>query len=170
MHQIPPSFGKTYEAEDIAPVLNLKLADIDDKYPIQEVSTGVLFLIVPLKTLRAVKRCHVNRTIEKNKKAPSDFLVFCPETYKKENDLNVRVFVDLLGIPEDPATGSGNGCLAGYLVRHHYFSKDSINVKVEQGYEINRPSLLHLKAKNMKGEIEVYVGGRVFLVAEGELV
>ncbi|HHF51839.1 MAG TPA: PhzF family phenazine biosynthesis protein [Candidatus Aminicenantes bacterium] len=44
-------------------------------------------------------------------------LVFSPETYHKENDLNVRVFGDYYQVPEDPATRSANGCLAGYLVK-----------------------------------------------------
>jgi trans-2,3-dihydro-3-hydroxyanthranilate isomerase len=60
-------------------------------------------------------------------------LIFCPETYNKQNDLNVRFFAGRYGIPEDPATGSGNGCLAGYLVKHGYFKKATISLKVEHG-------------------------------------
>jgi trans-2,3-dihydro-3-hydroxyanthranilate isomerase len=97
-------------------------------------------------------------------------LVFCPETYNKGNDLNVRVFADLFGVPEDPATGSGNGCLAGYLSRYHYFGTDEVNARVEQGYEINRRSLLLLKAEDKAGSIRVHVGGKVVLVAAGRLV
>ena len=97
-------------------------------------------------------------------------LVFSPQTYNKENDLNVHFFADYYGIPEDPATGSGNGCLAGYLVKHRYFRKDQIDIRVEQGYEIGRPSLLLLKAESMDGKIEVYVGGKVVMVAKGVFV
>ncbi|WP_245634162.1 PhzF family phenazine biosynthesis protein [Halalkalicoccus paucihalophilus] len=57
-------------------------------------------------------------------------LVFAPETYD-DNDLNVRVFADCGGVPEDPATGSSNGCLAAYLVREDYFKSDEIEVTVE---------------------------------------
>lgn len=39
------------------------------------------------------------------------------------------------------------GCLAGYLVEHHYFDTDLIDIRVEQGYEIGRPSLLYLRAE-----------------------
>ena len=52
------------------------------------------------------------------------------------------MFAPGLGVSEDPATGSANGCLAGYLVEHRYFGTDYIDVQVEQGYEIGRPSLL----------------------------
>ena len=102
--------------------------------------------------------------------SPKPLLVFCTETYNKENDINCRVFADLFGIPEDPATGSGNGCLAAYLVEHKYFSSSSIDIKVEQGYEIGRKSLLYLRAEKNKGEIDVNVGGNVIKIAEGVLV
>jgi trans-2,3-dihydro-3-hydroxyanthranilate isomerase len=169
MHQMPPTFGKTFNMGDIASLLNLQPDDIDEDHPIQEVSTGMPFLIVPLKSLAAIKRCHVNRHAVRAKKTPMEILVFSPETYKKENNLNVRVFVDLVGIPEDPATGSANGCLAGYLARYRYFGGKPVNVRVEQGYEIGRPSLLHLRAEYKNRNLEVHVGGKVSLVAEGEL-
>jgi trans-2,3-dihydro-3-hydroxyanthranilate isomerase len=73
-------------------------------------------------------------------------------------------------IPEDPATGSANGCLAAYLAEYRYFGKPNISVKVEQGLEVGRPSLLHLKAEKEEEEkISVSVGGRCYTVAKGEL-
>ena len=82
----------------------------------------------------------------------------------------MRVFVDYYGVPEDPATGSGNGCLAGYLVKHRYFGKDSINIRSEQGYEIGRPSLLLLKAEQSGADINISVGGKSIIMAEGKFV
>jgi trans-2,3-dihydro-3-hydroxyanthranilate isomerase len=171
MHQIPPTFGRTLDSQTIAKVLNLKVKDIYTRFPSQEVSTGIPFIIVPLKNLDAVKRARTDRAkqLELAQNGSAEILVFSPETYRKENDLNVRVFVDLLGIPEDPATGSGNGCLAGYLCHYRYFGKDKINVRVEQGYEIARPSLLRLKAETQKDNIDVHVGGKATLVATGTL-
>ncbi|MGE5541916.1 MAG: PhzF family phenazine biosynthesis protein, partial [Bacillota bacterium] len=87
-----------------------------------------------------------------------------------ENRLNVRVFAEYEGVPEDPATGSANGCLAGYLVKHRYFGENRVDVRVEQGYEIGRPSLLLLKAEERGESIDVFVGGKVVMVARGELV
>jgi trans-2,3-dihydro-3-hydroxyanthranilate isomerase len=172
MKQIPPIFGETFDAANIAQMLNLDLEQIDKNYPIQEVSTGIPFIIVPLKTLDGVKRVRIDKDkhLELAKETQAETLVFSPETYKKENNLNVRVFVDLHGILEDPAAGSANGCLAGYLSRYRYFGGDSVNARVEQGYEIGRPSLLHIKAENREGEILVYVGGKVVMVAKGELM
>jgi trans-2,3-dihydro-3-hydroxyanthranilate isomerase len=171
MHQIPPTFGRTLDNQTIAEALNLQVKDIDERFPTQEVSTGIPFIIAPLKNLDAVKKARTDRAkqLELAQHGSASILVFSPETYRKQNDLNVRVFVDVLGIPEDPATGSGNGCLAGYLCRHRYFGNDKINVRVEQGYEINRPSLLRLRAEKLKDEIDVYVGGKATLVATGKL-
>jgi trans-2,3-dihydro-3-hydroxyanthranilate isomerase len=97
-------------------------------------------------------------------------LIFCPETYNKANDLNVRFFADQYGIPEDPATGSANGCLASYLVMHRFFGTHQINLRVEQGYEIGRPSLLYLRAEKKKQDFSIYVGGKVELIGTGKLV
>ena len=78
------------------------------------------------------------------------------------------MFADYLGVPEDPATGSGSGCLAGYLARHRYWGETKIDIRSEQGYEIGRPSLLFLKAEDRQGQIDVMVGGKSIIVARGE--
>jgi trans-2,3-dihydro-3-hydroxyanthranilate isomerase len=173
MKQIEPTFSEVFDGSDISRVLTVEKDDIDEKFPIQEVSTGLPFIIVPLKTLDATKRSKINKDIFfkliENTQAKM-VLVFCPESYNQNNDLNVRVFCDYYGILEDPATGSGNGCLAGYLAKNRYFGTSKIDVRVEQGYEIGRPSLLYLRAEEKSGRIEVFVGGKVIMVAKGELV
>ena len=80
------------------------------------------------------------------------------------------MFAPYLGITEDPATGSANGCLAGYLAEYNYFNQSKIDIRVEQGYEINRPSLLLLQAEKKAEEIEVFVGGNVVMVAQGKFL
>lgn len=174
MHQRPPDFGETFTAETLAAVLNLDIEDIDARFPIQDVSTGLPFIIVPLQSLSATKRCRVNldrfeQLIITSQRARAVF-VFCAETYQAENDLNARMFSPYYSVAEDPATGSANGCLAGYLVKHRYFGRDRIDVRVEQGYEIRRPSLLKLQAQANGDHIDVFVGGGVVPVAEGQLV
>lgn len=173
MRQNSPTFHQVFDTSTLASVLNLNPDEIDSRFPIQEVSTGIPFIIVPLKTHESLKRIRVNRDkyFEFVENIQSkEILVFCPETYAPENNLSVRVFAEYLGIPEDPATGSANGCLAGYLVKYSYFGEKSVDVRVEQGYEIGRPSLLLLKAKENGDTIEVSVGGKVVMVAKGELV
>ncbi len=173
MRQNSPEFTHIYDHKLLAPVLNLELSDFDPDYPIQEVSTGIPFIIVPLKTQSALRKAKVNleyytelikRTMAK------EIFIFCPETHHPENQLCARMFAPALGITEDPATGSANGCLAGYLSHYRYFGSDQVNIKVEQGYEIDRPSLLLLKAEKIGDLIQVEVGGNVIKVAEGILV
>jgi trans-2,3-dihydro-3-hydroxyanthranilate isomerase len=168
MKQLPPSFGKAFKVEELANVLQLNTADFDGDFPIQLVSTGLPFIIVPLKTLDAVKRAKVNLDWLLKLQVEAGILVFCRETVQKDNNLHVRVFVPLFGTVEDPATGSGNGCLAGYLSRYRFFGADKVDARVEQGYEIRRPSLLLLRSESSGTQVEV--GGQVFLVAKGELV
>jgi trans-2,3-dihydro-3-hydroxyanthranilate isomerase len=173
MKQIRPIFGKTFTPDLISKILRLDETDINNQFPIQEVSTGVPCIIVPLKTLDAVKRASIDRDRYfklVNELTVKSILIFSMETYGKENDLNVRFFADYYGVPEDPATGSGNGCLAGYLIKHNFLGRDQINVRVEQGYEINRPSLLFLSASKKEGGIDISVGGRVVMIAEGNLI
>ena len=173
MRQNSPTFHQILDASALTPVLSLDLDDIDERFPIQEVSTGIPFIIVPLKNQAALKRIRVNRDkyFELVKTTQSqEILVFCPETYAPENQFSVRVFAEYLGIPEDPATGSANGCLAGYLVEYAYLGEQFFDVRVEQGYEIGRPSLLLLKAEKNNDTIEVSVGGKVVMVAKGEFV
>lgn len=171
MKQLQPTFGPTFDTDLVSQVLSLEPRQIDDEFPVQDVSTGVPCIIIPLKTLNAVKQARISKT--KYYKFIRDiqaktFLIFCAETYNEKNDLNVRFFGDYYGVPEDPATGSANGCLAGYLVKHRYFGTDRINIRVEQGYEIGRPSLLLLKAEKIGEKINVLVGGRVEMIAKGE--
>ncbi|MGB8657506.1 MAG: PhzF family phenazine biosynthesis protein [Candidatus Zixiibacteriota bacterium] len=173
MKQINPIFGAILDAQSLSLVLRIDKREIDDRFPIQEISTGTAFIMVPLKSLDAVRKSQIDKTryfdLIENIDAKA-ILVFCPETLSKDNDLHVRVFVDYYGIPEDPATGSGNGCLAGYLVEHRYFGNDRIDTRVEQGYEIGRPSLLFLRAEKKEGKIDVFVGGKVQMIAKGEFI
>jgi len=173
MRQNSPTFHQKLEALALAQVLSLPVDAIDSRFPIQEVSTGIPFIIVPLKNQAALKQISVNRDRYFELVATTqskEILVFCPETYAAENQLSVRVFAEYLGIPEDPATGSANGCLAGYLVEYSYFGEPFIDLRVEQGYEIGRPSLLLLKAEKKQDTINVSVGGKIVMVAKGEFV
>jgi trans-2,3-dihydro-3-hydroxyanthranilate isomerase len=173
MKQIEPVFGPRYSPETLAAVLGLEADEIDPRFPVEEVSTGLPFFIVPLKAIAALKNARIDRPKYDDlisRTEAKGILIFCPEPHEPQNDISVRVFVDYFGVPEDPATGSGNGCLAGYLAGHRYFGQPGINLRAEQGYEIGRPSLLLLKTEQRDGKIEIYVGGRSITVAEGQFV
>ena len=172
MRQLQPTFGATLAHARVASVLDLDEADLDDRYPVQEVSTGLPAIIVPLRSLDALRQCRFDREryLELGGSG-KNLYAFCPESHgENAGEMSARMFANDLGFAEDPATGSAAGCLSGYLVEHRYFGTDSIDVRLEQGYEIDRPSLLYLRAARNGEETSVHVGGKVQMVARGELV
>lgn len=170
MHQREPEFGKELDAGEIAAALGLDEGDLDRRWPVQEVSTGLPQLMVPLRDMSSLRKVSIGKEgyarITSGTTAKT-VLVFCPQPYLPGETLSVRVFPIGVGIAEDPATGSGNGCLAAYLVRHRCLGSADIDIMVGQGYEIGRPSRLYLRAKEGSGSIKVSVGGKVSEVAEG---
>jgi trans-2,3-dihydro-3-hydroxyanthranilate isomerase len=172
MQQQPPTFGATLDAGAVTGAIGLNAADSDPRFPVQIVSTGVPYIIVPLKTREAIRRALPNgerfRELEA-KFGLREIFLFCPEPYSSDNHLNARMFFGKSVIAEDPATGSANGCLTAYLTKHRYFGSSTVDVRVEQGYEIHRPSLLYLRGSEQDGVVDVRVGGKVFKVASGTL-
>ncbi len=173
MRQLPPTFGDVLDRTEAARLLSLDVDQVDAEFPTQEVSTGLPFLLVALKDLDAVRKARLDqasyRRFLDRGKARAVYL-FGRGGYQPESDLAARLFADYYGIPEDPATGSACGCLAGYLAKHRYFGGPEAEARVDQGYEIGRPSALYLKSEDHGDEIEIHVGGRVVQVARGELV
>jgi len=189
MTQRSPSFGPTLSRERLARVLSLAPDDLDDDWPVRVVSTGLPTVVVPLGDRDALTRCAIDRDAYDDLVADAvvddgaaeNVLPFCPDPRDPANDFAARMFAPGHGVPEDPATGSSNGCLAAYLARHRYRGAASIEARVEQGYELGRPSLLHLRARDDRGDadpgaeceeddaVTVEVGGRVVPVATGRL-
>ncbi|MEH7255820.1 PhzF family phenazine biosynthesis protein, partial [Neobacillus niacini] len=118
MTQNQPIFGDEVEIDSIACALQIHREDINTEFPIQVVSTGLPSIIINLKTLDAVSRCKINHRAYRDLLeviGDVNLLVFTTETASPENDLTVRLFMPIAGYLEDPATGSANGNLAGYL-------------------------------------------------------
>lgn len=172
MTQQPPEFGEEVAHERLAAVLGLDESALDDEWPVQVVSTGLPTIVVPLQDRDALTDIELDRAaydeVTGDREA-KNVLAFCPEPRDDGNDFAVRVFAPFYGVPEDPATGSSNGCLAGYLARHGYTGSDSISARVEQGYEMGRPSLVQLEATDRGDTVDVEVGGGVVSVARGTL-
>jgi trans-2,3-dihydro-3-hydroxyanthranilate isomerase len=165
-----PTFKKRIDPSILAGVLSISEYDIIDKFPVQEVSTGLPVTIVPLKSMAALKRASISKAEYEGfieEAWGKVILVFSRETYSPTQSLAVRVFVDYLGIPEDPATGSAMGCLAAYLLNFGVLGKKRIEISVGQGYEIDRPSNLYIEATREGNEFDINVGGKVFEIARG---
>jgi trans-2,3-dihydro-3-hydroxyanthranilate isomerase len=185
MQQINPIFGKDYPVDELADLLGIALEDMMPEFPILDVSTGLAFLIIPVRNLSAIKmmkpnvdkmiafllRHNLYKTNNPTGKS-MNFFVFTKETYSPENQLNGRMFyVEDEVMKEDSATGSANGCLLSYVLKTNFLETDSIKISVEQGYEIPRPSILyHDGHKISETEFSIRIGGKVQTVSKGEWI
>ena len=164
------SLGQKLDARQVSSTLGLDISAIDSRFPVQEASTGFPFIFIPLNTLDSLRGISMTRDryfelIEKTD--AKALLAFAPAAYSPQNHMNVRVFAEYYGAVEDPATGSANGALAGYLSHYKYFGSEHVDVRVEQGTEIGRPSLLFLQTHRENMNIDISVGGRVQVFAKG---
>lgn len=178
MQQTQPDFGIIYSAELVSNALDLPLHMMDISIPIQEVNTGLPYLIVFLKDLESIQKVKVNASkleeflkqneLHKNNNIrglTTSLFFVTKETIEKENNYHSRMFV-LEGdaIWEDAATGSANGCFLAYLLKH---DSQSQSVIVEQGYEMGRKSILYLDGEVIENQYTLKVGGQVVPVSEG---
>lgn len=170
MQQIQPEFGPQFNNITLARILNLNENDIDTNFPVQQVSTGLPFIITPLKSIKALKQAKVKKDLARELLADSkvkELMVFATEGYSNTDTISSRVFVEEFGIPEDPATGSATGCLAAYLLKYNILSSDKIETSVAQGYEIGRPSRLYIKASFTNNSYQINIGGQVNIISKG---
>ncbi len=178
MTQDRPTFHAILEdLTDLAAGLGLIPEAIKETgLPVQVVSTGVPQMMVPVRSLTEVQSLNASQlNVQALNRAcqivgTECVMVFTFETERPETTVHVRMFAPLLGVPEDPATGSANGALGTYLIHHKAIpaTGPTIHILSEQGSEINRPSTLSIEVDHRDGEITaVRVGGQVVLVAEG---
>jgi trans-2,3-dihydro-3-hydroxyanthranilate isomerase len=169
MHQVEPVFGKVHDRETVAGILGIRPADISDDGPIQQVSTGLPFVIVPLKRLETLQslRPDLQREAAYFEHEPelTSFYYITRDTH--DPAIGVRSRAIYPG-GEDPATGSAAGCTAAWMVRYGV-ANSGRTVQIEQGVEIHRPSHLFVRAGRQGDRIlNVVVGGNAVEIAAGE--
>lgn len=169
MRQNDPTFGDMHSPEAVAHALGLSPADLDPDLPIQTVSTGLPFVIVPLRSLEVASRLSIPPTAAREYLAHSDAtFFFCITRADPASGAAFHARMQFYN-GEDPATGSASGCAIAYLVRHGLVSSEQ-EVVLEQGIEMHRPSRIHLRATREDDRItDVFVGGRTIPVASGRL-
>ncbi len=166
-------FGAVCGRESIAATLGILPSDIDNASPVQMVTAGISAIIVPLRNLQALKHSMLNLDAFTPLAAqgfPPLVYLFCRETHDLRNDLCVRFFFEAYGVREDPATGNGAAFLGAYLLEHRLLGGSDLSLRIEQGHEIRRPSLIRLRARMSSGRREVRVGGQVIATVQGELL
>lgn len=183
LQTIQPRFGQSFNDQSIAKLLHVTRERIDTTCPIEVVSTGLPYLIVSVRSRQdlnalwlqeaAFKDWALQRQLFRTNSPDGltvGLYVFCQETDADENDLSTRAFFyENNRLVEDAATGSAGSCLLAYLLRHQFREGKALRLRVEQGYKMNRPSLLELAGSvSAAGVYDLRVGGQVKLVATGE--
>jgi trans-2,3-dihydro-3-hydroxyanthranilate isomerase len=179
MAQPMPQFLDLVEAPEdlfsIARALGITKALITEThFPVQVVSTGLPVMIVPVRTLTAVRQIipDVSAVAELCQRyGANGMMVFSTMTVELTSTVHTRMFAPLIGIVEDPATGSASGALGAYLVQHGAVDIAPItDITSEQGYEIERPSRIFIRVESEDDAIQaVTVGGQAVMVVEGTI-
>jgi len=169
MRQNDPTFGTIHDPSAIAAAIGLSTADLDPDLPIQTVSTGMAFCVVPLRSLEEAARLAIPQPLAQAYLAHSDAKFFHCITRAADGsaaDWHARMqFYN----GEDPATGSASGCTIAYLVRHSLAASGQ-PIVLEQGVEMLRPSRIYVQATCVGGDVrDVRVGDRTIPIASGQL-
>jgi trans-2,3-dihydro-3-hydroxyanthranilate isomerase len=176
MTQLLPSFGgEIADREALASACGVAATDLLDGAPAQQVSCGVPFLFVALKTRRAVDAVAIDQralaTCSRAAGLPDlPVFFFTPEATGDETVYS-RMLAPGFGITEDPATGGASGPLGCYLLHHEMVSAEQAKSMVSlQGVAMGRPSRIHISIDSSDEMItKVRVGGQSVLVGRGQL-
>src|ERR1700730_998514 len=170
MTQKDPEFALIHDRETVVRATSLRDGDIDPSLPIQTVSTGLTFTIVPLRGLDVMRRLQVDlasSTEYLQQSGGGNFFYFVTrETVDPAARLHARM---LMYGGEDPATGSAAGCASAWMVAHGVAQSD-VQVLIEQGVEMLRPSRIFVRASLRDNRVvNVRVGGNVVEVLRGQV-
>jgi trans-2,3-dihydro-3-hydroxyanthranilate isomerase len=170
MRQRDPEFGTTLSREEVARVIGIAVDEISSEWPIQAVSTGLTFTIVPFRnqqTLSGVKFTYAQASEFLKSSSANFFYFLCPK--RREGRLEARARMFFYG-GEDPATGSAAGCAASWMVQHGVAKTDE-QVVIRQGIECGRPSEIYVRATRKGGRVtNVRVGGYAVEILRGTVV
>jgi trans-2,3-dihydro-3-hydroxyanthranilate isomerase len=163
-----PKFLRVFLKEDFLLFSNLRIEDFDGNFPIQEVTTGSAFVIIPLKNKKAIENINfdlikMNEWLQTNCETKHRALYFyCFDGTK----LITRMFcVENNQLIEDAATGSASTCLQAFLLKYYAAEIQTINY---QGDFMNRSSQIYFDGKVTENHFDIKIGGKTLFIAKGE--
>jgi trans-2,3-dihydro-3-hydroxyanthranilate isomerase len=169
MRQNDPTFGATHDPLAVAKALGIAREELDPRFPVETVSTGNAFAVVPFRALSTLARLRPSISAMDEYLAGTDarfFYLVSSETVDRSASLHARM---LFQGGEDPATGSAAGPAIAWMVRHGMV-RPGQEVLIEQGLEVHRPSQIYGSAQLREGRVvDVRVGGHCLPVVRGEL-
>jgi trans-2,3-dihydro-3-hydroxyanthranilate isomerase len=170
MSQPEPEFGEEIGMEEVGLCFDLGPAEIPAGLPAQVISTGVPFLIAPVRDLGVLKKVEMDRPrlreLLKRCGAAAAFL-FCIGGFSRKADTHARFF-NPDGTMEDPFTGSASGCMGAYVIDRGL--KPGPILTIEQGHIMGRPGEGELEIRKDKGKITgIRLGGSAVMTLEGTI-
>jgi trans-2,3-dihydro-3-hydroxyanthranilate isomerase len=171
---LPEHRPSTHSRADLAAMVGLEASDVcPDGLPVEMVSCGLPYYVIPVRTVDAVRRASLDLSIWRRLLAGTwahHVYLVCLDAEGDGADVRVRMFAPGSGVPEDPATGSAAAALGGYLSALDGRERGTLSWVAEQGIEMGRPSLIYVEADRADGATTaIRVGGRAVPVSEGTM-
>ena len=172
--RLPEQAGAVADNATLAAALSISPGDLGfANFTASRWSAGNPFTVVPVRGLEVMARCRPDMTHFNAAFGGGDFcapFVVCGETAESGNTFHARMFAPGVGVAEDPATGSAAAAFAGYLAAHGGYRDGEHRVRIEQGYEMGRPSLMELTLRIGGGKLTgASIGGSAVVVTEGAI-
>jgi trans-2,3-dihydro-3-hydroxyanthranilate isomerase len=168
----PLSVGPTVSPEAVAAGASLRPEDVaTETHPPLVASVGLPFVFAELRDRDALARARASvADLEAIASVGAGGKIHLYVRTNDEFDIRVRMFAPLDGVPEDAATGSANCALVGLLARYHGLHDGEYRLRIAQGVEMGRPSVLDARARRQAGAVtEARIGGSTVLVSEGAI-
>jgi trans-2,3-dihydro-3-hydroxyanthranilate isomerase len=172
--RLPAKEADMRDSAAMAAAIGLAPADLGlDGLPAERWSGGNPFTFLPLRGLDAIRRCRVDLGRFDAAFGGGDHaaaFVFCRETSETGSAFHARMFAPVMGVLEDPATGSAVAAFSGYLAAHGGYRDGEHTLRIEQGYEMGRPSQIDLTLRIAGGKLTgASIGGGAVVVTEGTI-
>lgn len=171
--QLPAPAGEAPDKTVMAAALGLAASDIGGDLKAGCWSAGVPFMFVPVTSLATMAKARPDLSRFDDvfgAGAPGKAYLFCRETAEAGHDFHARMFAPKMGIAEDPATGSAVAAFAGLLAAQAALADGEHRVRIEQGYEMGRSSLIDLTLTMAGGRMtRGQIGGGAVVVCDGTI-
>lgn len=159
---------------DLAVLLGTDSGNVDARYPIQKMYTGIYWFVARLTSLKAIQtlRPDYAAIIELSRRERvTGIQVFTTETEDPACNFHVRTFLPNEGINEDPVCGTGNSCIGAFLVENEIAETDGrILFTSEQGLELGRPARVYIEVEGKPQSVTtVRISGTAVTVVTGSI-